>query len=148
MNVDHITRRGNAAQLRLSMETQYIGPEGLLDFDTIFAAAEKLEAGEQTTDDLMDNIVGDAQDRVAPVETATDAGPAGSGATPLNVDADGDPAAPADAAEVECGECGAAKQPDRVCGACGFDPDVAPPPSDADAPPDADAPADGDEIPF
>lgn len=38
-------KRGSAAELRLSVETHYCGPEGLLDLDDIFGAAEASESG-------------------------------------------------------------------------------------------------------
>lgn len=40
-SLDHIVSRGDIVNLRASMESAYIGPEGLFDWDALFAAAEK-----------------------------------------------------------------------------------------------------------
>lgn len=50
-DLDRVTRPGNITKLRSSFETHYCGPEGLLDWDEIFAPSEALLAergGEQS----------------------------------------------------------------------------------------------------
>lgn len=66
-DISRLIARGDIQLLRTSMEAYYVGPEGLLDFDYIFGAAERLLGMDQeTTEDddgdaleIADDIVGE-----------------------------------------------------------------------------------------
>ena len=62
-DIERQGERGDVQMLRASIEAHYIGPQGLLDFDVIFAAAEKEAGLEETGEeagDVADDII-DAQ---------------------------------------------------------------------------------------
>lgn len=62
-SIDKLTRRGNIAELRASMEEHYVGPEGLINFDEIFADAEELNTqAELEGGESNEPQTGDAED--------------------------------------------------------------------------------------
>lgn len=107
-DISRLIARGNIQELRTSMEAYYVGPEGLLDFDYIFGAAERLlgmdEALEPDEDgdaaEIADDIVGE------PLEEGVEAEP--------EVEADADDAVPDEAVDEAADEETPAEDEEQV----------------------------------
>ncbi len=96
--IDRVVKRGNIAALRTSMESYYVGPKGLLDWDAIFARAEaEVGPDEQSTNGAVN-------------------GAAAASERPRNNTRE------VECEMVACDECaGAMKATEMVCPHCGMD---------------------------
>jgi len=125
LDTTRVTMPGNVAQLRSVMEQRWCGPDGLVDWDEIFSAAESLEktrngGGDATSFDYGANVAASAPRAPAPTPQAAKESAVKAGiyiGIPKMPD---QPPASSDDELVACDDCG---QPmnanDSACPRCG-----------------------------
>jgi hypothetical protein len=118
-DVVNLTKPGNIKELRTSMESHYIGPKDLLDWDFIFSKAEELQASQDDEPFFND---ADAQDEKL-LETKRPKSKKAKSPKKVKKVKKPEPEPEVDDEDlVECDECSGLMDDDEmICPHCGFD---------------------------